>query len=41
MSRSMIYSLALGALAAVVSATPASAQVPFLIEGNALSLIHI
>ncbi|MEI8368995.1 MAG: hypothetical protein WCJ31_11240 [Planctomycetia bacterium] len=35
MSRSMIYSLALGALAAVVSATPASAQVPFLIEGNA------
>ena len=35
MSRSMIYSLALGALAAVVSATPAQAQVAFGIEGNA------
>ena len=35
MSRSMIYSLALGALAAVVSATPASAQFLFGIEGNA------
>jgi|GEM_PF-3251310 len=33
MSRSMIYSLALGALATVVSATTASAQVPFLLEG--------
>ena len=33
MSRSMLYSLALGALAMVVSASPASAQVAFSLEG--------
>ena len=35
MTRFMIYSLALGALAVVASATPASAQVVFGIEGSA------
>jgi len=38
MSRSMLYSLALGALATVISATTASAQVPFLIEGPATAI---